>query len=148
MSSLWKSPVHSPGAGARQSPGIISFQTHDLFVNVGQSRQVFSSSEPQCSLNELIIPMRRRPPSLLSSLLSKMFKYPLLWNLLGYRSQNSHRASLGRGNESLYKWSRLHDGRHYHIWYKPLQVFFSRASISIIFKLGTWHRGLKFYSLF
>ena len=27
-------------------------------------------------------------------------------------------SSLGRGNESLYKWSRSHDqdGRHVHIW--------------------------------
>ena len=42
------------------------------------------------------------------------------------------------GNESLYKWSRSHDqdGRHAHIWYKPLKIFFSRTRSPMILKLG------------
>ena len=43
-----------------------------------------------------------------------IFKDLLLLNCLANQSQTSCGASLGRGNESLYKWSRSHDqdGRH------------------------------------
>ena len=60
------------------------------------------------------IPMLWRPLSSLST----MFKKLLLWNRLANQSQIVCGTSLGRGNESLYKWSRSHDqgGRHAHIW--------------------------------
>ena len=47
-----------------------------------------------------------------------IFKHLLLRNRLANQSQILCGASLGRGNESLYKWSRSHDqdGRHAHIW--------------------------------
>ena len=46
------------------------------------------------------------------------FKHLLLQNCLANQSQILCGASLGRGDESLYKWSRSHDqdGRHAHIW--------------------------------
>ena len=42
----------------------------------------------------------------------------IFWNRLANQSQILCGASLGRGNESLYKWTRSHDqdGRHAHIW--------------------------------
>ena len=47
----------------------------------------------------------------------------LLLNRLANQSQILCGASLGRGNESLYKWSRSYDqdGRHAHIYGKNLQ---------------------------
>ena len=56
--------------------------------------------------------------------------------------------SLGRGNESLYKWSRSHDqdGHHAHIWQKPLKIF-SRTKSLLILKLGMQHWGLKLYKI-
>ena len=47
-----------------------------------------------------------------------IFKHLLHWNRLANQSQILCRASLGTGNEGLYKWSRSHDqdGRHAHIW--------------------------------
>ena len=55
-------------------------------------------------------------------------------------------ALLGRGNESLYKWSRSHDqdGRHAHIWLKPLKIF-SRTRSPRTLKIGMQHKGLKLY---
>ena len=46
--------------------------------------------------------------------MTTIFKFLLHWNRLANQSQ----IWLGRGNESLYKWSRSHDqdGRHAHIW--------------------------------
>ena len=38
-----------------------------------------------------------------------IFKHLLLRNRLANQSQTSYGALLGRGNESLYKWSRSHD---------------------------------------
>ena len=62
------------------------------------------------------IPRLRLPPlSLLSSSsLFTIFKHLLLCNRLANQSQILCGASLGRGNKSLYKWSRSHDqdGRH------------------------------------
>ena len=50
--------------------------------------------------------------------MTTIFKHLLHWNRLANQSQILCEASLGRGNESLYKWSRSHDqdGRHAHIW--------------------------------
>ena len=60
----------------------------------------------------------RRPsvvvrPSTFSNIFSSETAWPK-------KSQILCGASLGRGNESLYKWSRSHDqdGRHAHIWQK------------------------------
>ena len=52
--------------------------------------------------------MLRRPSSVHN------FKDLLLWNRLPNQSQTSCGASWGKGNKSLYKWSRSHDqdGRH------------------------------------
>ena len=62
------------------------------------------------------IPLLWRPLSLSS--LSTMFKHLLLWNGFANQSQILYGASLGRGNENLYKCSRSHDqgGHHAHIW--------------------------------
>ena len=70
----------------------------------------FGSPEPSGSQGELIV----YPYSGVSS---TMFKHLLLWNRFANQSQILCGASLGRGNESLYKWSRAHDqdGRHAHI---------------------------------
>ena len=74
--------------------------------------------------------MLRRPSSLfvVRCPSSTMFKHLLLRNRLANQSQISCGASLGRGNESLYKWFRSHDqdGRHAHIWYS---FFFKRLFI-------------------
>ena len=50
--------------------------------------------------------------------MTTIFKHLLHWNRLANQSQILCGAFLGRGNESLYKWSRSHDqdGRHAHIW--------------------------------
>ena len=50
--------------------------------------------------------------------MTTIFKRLLHWNCLANQSQIFCGASLGRGDESLYKWSRSHDqgGRHAHIW--------------------------------
>ena len=50
--------------------------------------------------------------------MTTIFKHLLHWNRLANQSQILCGASLGRGDESLYKWSRSHDqdGRHAHIW--------------------------------
>ena len=50
--------------------------------------------------------------------MTTIFKHLFHWNCLANQSQILCGASLGRGNESLYKWSRSHDqdGRHAHIW--------------------------------
>ena len=52
---------------------------------------------------------------------------------------------LGKGNQSLYKWSRSHDqdGRQAHLWLKPLKIF-SRTEI---FKFGMQHGGLRLYKI-
>ena len=86
------------------------------------------------------IPMVRRPSSSVH-----IFKLLLLWNRLTNQSQTLWGASLGRGNESLYKWSRSHDqdGRHAQKCSKPLKIFFSGTGGPISTKLGIWHRGLQ-----
>ena len=52
------------------------------------------------------------------------FKQLLLWSLRANFAQISYGASLGRGNKILLKWSQFvdQDGRHAHIWYKPLKI--------------------------
>ena len=46
-------------------------------------------------------------------------------------AQISYGASLGQWNKRLHKWSRSVDqnGRHAHIWQKPLKIFFSRTEM-------------------
>ena len=53
------------------------------------------------------------------------------------------------GNESLYKcsWSHDQDGRHAHIWLKPVKIF-SRTGSPMILKLGMQHQRLKFYKVY
>ena len=89
-------------------------------INIRSELERFSSPEPSGSQGELIVyPYSGvRVSSLLSSSSSTMFKHLLLWNRFANQSQILCGASLGRGNESLYKWSRSHDqdGRHAHIW--------------------------------
>ena len=83
---------------------------------------IISSPEPLGSQGELIVyPWSGvRRPSVVrpSSSSSTMLKHLLLRNRLADQSQILCGASLGRGNESLYKWSGSHDqdGRHAHIW--------------------------------
>ena len=48
-------------------------------------------------------------PGAIYMYISIMFKHLLLGNCLANQSQTSCGASLGRGKESLYKWSRSHD---------------------------------------
>ena len=52
-----------------------------------------------------------------------IFKHLLLRNRLANQSQILCGAFLGRGNESLYKWSRSHDqdSRHAHILQEPFE---------------------------
>ena len=56
---------------------------------------------------------------------------------LANQSQVSYGASLGKGKECLYKWSRLHDqdGHYAHIWLKPSKIFY-RTNCPMITKLG------------
>ena len=77
---------------------------------------VFSSPEPKAHEWANSIPVTpasvRRPSSV------NIFKHLLLWNHWGNWAQILYGDSLGRGNESLFKWSWSHDqdGRHAHIW--------------------------------
>ena len=103
------------------------------------SSHIISSPEPSGSQGELIVypwsgVCRRRPSS--SSV--HIFKRLLLRNRLANQSQILCGASLGRGNESLYKWSRSHDqdGRHAQKCSKPKKIFFSRTTGPIALKLG------------
>ena len=90
-----------------------------LMVHILSVFVIFSSSEPLGSQGELIVypwsGVRRCRPSVY------IFKHLLLWNRLTNQSQILCGASLGRGNESLYKWSRSHDqdGRHTQKCSKP-----------------------------
>ena len=75
---------------------------------------IISSPELLGSQGELIVyPCSGVRPSSVHN-----FKHLLLRNRLANQSQILCGASLGRGNESLYKWSRSHDqdGCHAHIW--------------------------------
>ena len=82
----------------------------------------FSSPEPLGSQGELLLYPSSRRPSVVrrrpSVRPSTFFKDLLLLNHLVNQSQILCGASLGRVNESLYKWSRSYDqdGRHAHIW--------------------------------
>ena len=58
---------------------------------------------------------------------------------------------MGRGKESLYKWSRSHDqdGHHAHIYgKKPSKIFSYRTNSPIIMKLGMKHYVLKLYKVY
>ena len=106
---------------------------------------VFSSPEPSVSQGELIVyPWSgvRRTSSVVV-VVRPHFQTLLLWNRLTNQSQISCGAPLGRGNESLYKWSRSHDqnGRHAKNCSKSLKIIFSGTGEPISMKLGIWHRG-------
>ena len=79
---------------------------------------IFSSPEPSGSQGELIVYPCSGVRCRCRRLSSTMFKHLLRRNRLANQSQIVYGASLGRGNESLYKWSRSHDqdSRHAHIW--------------------------------
>ena len=79
---------------------------------------IFSSPEPLGSQGELIVyALSRRPSSVRPSVVHNA-QTSSPQKLLGRSKPNFCGASLGRGNESLYKWSRSRDqdGRHAHIW--------------------------------
>ena len=90
-----------------------------LFLWVLGMGCVISSPEPLGSQGERILyPCSVvRPSSSVRPLSVHNFKHLLLPNRLANQSQILCGASIGRGNESLYKWSRSHDqdGRHAHI---------------------------------
>ena len=93
---------------------------HSLIKELSSEDPELSSEAPNVPVVRLTrwaysIPILWRPLSSSSS--STMFKHLLLWNRFANQSQILCGASLGRGNESLYKWSRSHDqdGRHAHI---------------------------------
>ena len=75
------------------------------------------------------------------------FKRLLLWSLWANFAQILYGASLGWGNERLLKWSRFidQDGRHAHIWEKPLKIFFSRTKDALGLNLCLNHRGQGVY---
>ena len=67
-----------------------------------------TSPEPSGSKGELIMSIPFIRPSS-SVRLSTTFQEFLLQNCLAYQSQISCEASMGKGNESLFKWSMSHD---------------------------------------
>ena len=54
------------------------------------------------------------------------------------------------GNESLFKRFSSHDqvGRHAHIWYKPVKIFFPGTKRSMTLKLGMQHWVLEYYQVY
>ena len=86
--------------------------------NEARITTVFSSPEPKAHRWAYRIPMDPASVVLRPSSSVHIFKRLLLWNRLANQSQILCGASLGRGNESLSKWSRSHDqdGRQAHIW--------------------------------
>ena len=71
-----------------------------------------------------------------------IFKHLLLWNHWANWTQISCGDSLGWGNECLFKcsWSRDQDGRHAHIWIKPLSStgsILSNTDLSDLSTVGT-----------
>ena len=81
---------------------------------------IFSSPEPKAHGWANSIPVTPASVRRLSSVRPSVhnFKHLLLWNHWANQTQISYGDSLGRGNESLFKWSWSHDqdGRHDHIW--------------------------------
>ena len=76
----------------------------------------FSSPEPLGSQGELLVyPSSRRPSVVRPSVHHFQRSSPL--KPLGQSMPKFMRSLLGKGNESIYKWSRSHDqdGRHAHI---------------------------------
>ena len=78
------------------------------------------------------------------SLRFNIFKLLFLNNGLADWSQISYGASLGWGNESIFKWSRSHDqdGHHAHIWLKALKILVSGTEKLMTLKLGLQHQVL------
>ena len=92
-----------------------------IFGQNARISDIISSPEPSGSQGELIVypwsGVRRPSASVVVRRPSTFFKHLLLRNRLAEQTQILFGASLGRGNESLYKWSGSHDqdGRHTHI---------------------------------
>ena len=84
--------------------------------------------------------VRRQSPVVVRS----RFQTSFSWKPLGQSKPNFMWCLLGKGNQSLYKSFRSHDqdGRHAHIWKKPLKIFFSRTGSHMILKLGMQHLRL------
>ena len=78
-----------------------------------------------------------------------IFKRLFLWSRWASFAQISYGAALGWGNERLLKWTRFvdQDGRHAHICYKPLKIFFSRTKDASWLNLCTRHRGREVYQV-
>ena len=108
------------GLGAKSVCGFFTRESK-IISRMAAKMPIFSSPELKaageligwpCSVVRPSSSVRRRPASVHN------FKDLLLWNRWANQNQTSCGASLGRGDESLYKWSRSHDqdGRHAHIW--------------------------------
>ena len=98
-------------------------------------------------IGELIVYQWLRRLSLARPLSASIFKHLLLWNYWANWTHISHGDSLGWGNESLFKWSWSHDqdGRHAHIWLKPLKNRFLQNQKAD--DLGTWYVALGLWGL-
>ena len=83
------------------------------------------------------------------SLRFNILKLLFLNNQQASWNQISCVASWGKGNESLFQWSRSQhqDGRHAHICYKPLKIFFSGILKPMTLKLGMQHWIHKYYQI-
>ena len=77
--------------------------------------------------------------------MTKIFKHLLLRNRSANQSKTLCGASSGRGNESLFNWSRSHDldGRQGYKKQKPLKIFFSRTRRPLILKVGMKHEAIE-----
>ena len=71
-----------------------------------------------------------------------MFKQLFLRNCLANQSQTLCGSSLGRGNESLYKWSWSHDkdGHHGYKYQKFLKKLLQNQKA---YDFETWHEALR-----
>ena len=83
-------------------------------------------------------------PGAIYMYMTKIFKqnaWPIKAKLCG--------ASLGRGNDSLYKWSRSceQDGRQGYKKQKPLKIFSFRTRGHMILKLNMNHLGMELYKV-
>ena len=67
-----------------------------------------------------------------------------LWISWANQNKISYGASMGMGNESLFKWSWSHDqdGCHVLIWQKPLKICLFRTELLMSLKIGIQHRAL------
>ena len=136
---------------------------HFFFFTLGSQNGsivcLFLSSPELCSGRAIVITFR--PSSIRASVRASVclcvrpsvrpsvniFKRLLLYNRWANFAQISYGASLGWGNEKLLKWSRSvdQDGRHAHIWLKPLKIFSSRTENALGLNLCRNHQGWEVY---